>query len=206
LRGAANTRGDTLIEVLFAITVFSLVVVTSLAIMNQGTQAALRSLQLTLVRQQVDSQAEALRFLNTSYIAAFSPGLTAATASGPAKVYAQVLELADDTGATEASPFGTNGMTTCPDAPPGSFILNTRRATMGNTLLMRPADTIAEVEYNPTTNAIVASRGLWIEPIRAAGDATTGYTDFHIRACWPAPGLGTPMNTGTIVRLYEPRG
>ena len=91
LRGAANTRGDTLIEVLFAITVFSLVVVTSLAIMNQGTQAALRSLQLTLVRQQVDSQAEALRFfeyfvycgiftwLNCSYCFGASKGICTST-------------------------------------------------------------------------------------------------------------------------------
>ncbi|MBJ58357.1 hypothetical protein CMN24_01415, partial [Candidatus Saccharibacteria bacterium] len=56
-------RGDTLIEVLFAVTVFSFVVVSSLAIMNQGTAAAQRSLEISLVRQQVDAQADSLRFL-----------------------------------------------------------------------------------------------------------------------------------------------
>lgn len=200
-----NQRGDTLIEVLFAITVFSLVVVMSLALMNQGTQASLRSLQLTLVRQQVDSQAETLRFLNSSYIAAYTPGFTAAAATGPAQVYAQLLELADTSGLTNSSEFGAGGSTTCPNPPSGSFILNTRRASL-HTTLFRPAETIAEVQYDTITNDATASYGLWVEPIRAAGDLTSGYTDFHIRACWPAPGLGTPMSTGTIVRLYEPRG
>ncbi len=62
-------RGDTLIEVLFAITIFSLVAVSSMAIMNQGTDTAQRSLEITLVRQEIDAQAETLRFLNASYIA-----------------------------------------------------------------------------------------------------------------------------------------
>lgn len=199
-------RGDTLIEVLFAITVFSLVVVTSLAIMNQGTQAAMRSLQLTLVRQQVDSQAEALRFLNASYIAAYSPGLTAATATGPAKEYAEIIESA--TIGEASSAFGAQGAVTCPDAAPGSFIINTHTAIAAfePTAMMQLADTISEVQYDDITGAITATKGLWVEPIRAASSGGTGYTDFHIRACWPAPGLGTPMSTGTIVRLYEPRG
>ena len=58
----ARTAGDTLIEVMFATTVFSLVVVSSLSLMNQGVASAQRSLEITTVRQQMDGQVETLRF------------------------------------------------------------------------------------------------------------------------------------------------
>ena len=73
--GRQKNRGDTIIEVLFAITVFSLVVVSSLSIMNQGSATAQRTLEISLVRQQIDAQAETLRFLNTSYVAAYQAGV-----------------------------------------------------------------------------------------------------------------------------------
>jgi prepilin-type N-terminal cleavage/methylation domain-containing protein len=69
--GRFSQKGDTLIEVLFAVTVFSLVAVGSLSIMNQGTTVAQRSLETTLVRQEIDAQAETLRFVHDSYIAAY---------------------------------------------------------------------------------------------------------------------------------------
>ena len=55
-----------------------------------------------------------------------------------------------------------------------------------------------------TSGAITAAKGMWIEAIRSTPSAGTAYTDFHIRACWYAPGTNQPMNLGTIVRLYEP--
>ncbi|RYF29698.1 MAG: hypothetical protein EOO17_00170 [Chloroflexi bacterium] len=62
-------RGDTIIEVLFAITIFSFVAVGGLSIMNQGVATAQRSLEIGLVRQQMDAQADALRYLNQAYVA-----------------------------------------------------------------------------------------------------------------------------------------
>lgn len=50
-------RGDTLIEVLFAFSILSLVIVGAMTIMNQGTLASQRSLETTLVREEIDSQA-----------------------------------------------------------------------------------------------------------------------------------------------------
>mgnify|MGYP007031190970 CR=1 FL=1 len=68
--------GDTLIEVLFAFSVLSLIIIGSLSIMNQGTLAAQRSLEITLVRDQIDAQATTLRFLHDAYVAAYQPNLT----------------------------------------------------------------------------------------------------------------------------------
>src|SRR5674476_81397 len=71
-----NIRGDTLVEVLFATAVFSLVAVGCLSIMNQGAATAQRALEITLVRNEIDAQAETLRFLNASYIQAYQSGIT----------------------------------------------------------------------------------------------------------------------------------
>src|SRR5664279_826252 len=79
-----RTRGDTLVEVLFAVAIFSLVAVGGLAIMNQGTATSQRALEITLVRQEVDSQAETLRFLNASYVSAYKLGISDYSSASPA--------------------------------------------------------------------------------------------------------------------------
>ena len=59
-----RNRGDTIIEVLLAVTIFSLVAVGSMVLMNRGVAMAQQSLETTLVRQQIDAQAEMLRFVH----------------------------------------------------------------------------------------------------------------------------------------------
>lgn len=61
-------RGDTLIEVLIAIAVFSLVAILSITAMNLGVTNAETSLELATARTELNAQAEALRFLHSSYI------------------------------------------------------------------------------------------------------------------------------------------
>ncbi len=202
------TRGDTLIEVLFAVTVFSLVVVLSLSLMNQGTSASIRALQISLVRQEIDSQAETLRFLNSAYVEAFHAGYAPTSETTPAAEYYRMIE---NITTADISPFGGDKVT-CPEAPNGSFLLNTRtakfRSFSGNPGLKQPAEAFSQTVYNGDT--LTAGQGVWIEAVRstqkpaASNQSNTRYTDFHIRACWDAPGAGAPMNLGTIVRLYEP--
>lgn len=198
--------GDTLIEVLFAITTFSLVVVTSLAIMNQGTAASMRSLQITLVRQEIDSQAETLRFLSGAYVAAYYPGYApnlADAATSPAEEYYKIV--ANST-TDSVSRFGGENVNACPVAPPTSFILNTRTARYQayNPAKMTVADAFSEVTYNSDAS-INKSGGIWIEAAKSiTNPGVPGYIDYHIRACWMATGSNMPTNIGTIVRLYEP--
>ena len=61
-------RGDTLIEVAFAIAVFALVSLLSIAIMNTGVTMTETSLESTMTRNEIDAQAEAIRFLHNSYL------------------------------------------------------------------------------------------------------------------------------------------
>jgi prepilin-type N-terminal cleavage/methylation domain-containing protein len=62
-------RGDTLIEVLFSITIFALIAVITVNLMNNGVATAQKSLEMTMARNEIDAQAEALRFVHNSYLA-----------------------------------------------------------------------------------------------------------------------------------------
>ena len=65
---SATRRGDTIIEVMFALAVFSLVAVISIAMMNGGVAQAENALENVTARSELNSQAEALRFVHSSYI------------------------------------------------------------------------------------------------------------------------------------------
>jgi len=208
-----NQRGDTLIEVLFAVTVFSFIVVSSLSLMNQGVAASQRSLEITTVRQQIDGQAETLRFLHDSYVDAYQSGITFNTTdaiSSPAEEYYKIIQFAQAGGRTAASSFGGENACVVPSDLGKDFILNPISAKLvtsaTNPNVFQKADTYAQLTY-ATGNVLNRSQGMWIESISSpANGSASGYTDFHIRACWDALGSSTPMNLGTIVRLYEPRG
>lgn len=201
-----RSRGDTIIEVLFAITVFSLVVVGSLAIMNQGSATAQRTLEISLVRQQIDAQAETLRFLNASYIATYKSGVDTTQAEQWQLIQGGVADSATD--------FAAVG-NRCPNALtpiPKSFILNTHSATYvaPSSGKMKSSVTFAQVQYD-AGNQVTEAQGIWIEAVHSElspdlNQSNTGYIDFNIRACWDSPGQDVPVTLGTIVRLYEPRG
>lgn len=197
-----GNRGDTLVEVLFAVSIFSLVAVGALSIMNQGTATAQRSLEITLVRQQIDAQAETLRFLNASYIS---------NSSTFSDEWEKIQEESKKN--TEASDYNA---TSC-KVPLNSFILNTHTAKfeppIGNTSPKVPATTFSQVRYDydkdTETYSVSSAEGIWIEAVASpdgtGNEADTGYIDFYIRACWDSPGQAFPVTIGTIVRLYEPR-
>lgn len=210
MRRSRREAGDTLIEVLFAVSVFSLAVVGSLMLMNQGTATSTRSLQITLVRQQIDNQAETLRFLSAAYVAnyytGYSPDLTD-PATSPSEEYFKILKAVkarQAAGQTSVSSFGS-GDTTCATAPTSSFVLNSQMATYQayDASKMLEANTFSQVLYDGG-GALTSAQGLWIESVRATPSSGASYVDYHIRACWYPPGTGQPMNLGTIVRLYEP--
>lgn len=199
-----KNRGDTLIEVLFAVAVFSLVAVGSLSIMNQGAATAQRALEITLVRQEIDAQAETLRFLNASYIQAYQSGITSYP-NTPADEWQWIKAKA-------LANVSVSELGTC--APPNnSFILNSRSAKfVAPTGIGKPvfANTFSQVLYDGSDN-VASVQGIWIEAISSSlnnsnDQGNAGYIDFHIRACWDSPGQSTPVTLGTIVRLYEPRG
>lgn len=213
----AHQKGDTLIEVLFAVTVFSLVAVGSLAIMNQGIATSQRALEITIVRQEIDAQSQALRFMNNAYVANYETKGTYPSTT-PAGQWATMLASIIATPVQIQTEFGN--VSTCPNHPPdGSFIINAHAAkfvsAIGNNVLQPATTSYAQVNYQTDKitgiSSVTSAQGIWIEAVQSAvsGDknqVNAGYIDFHILACWNGPGSGPPVTIGTIVRLYEPRG
>lgn len=191
-------RGDTIIEVLFATTIFSMIAVGGLSIMNQGTAIAQRALEIGLVRQQIDAQADALRYLNQAYIADFGRG-------GPASAQWNNIILAN--AVTEATPFGdivVNNKCILPISGQRPFALNIKKLDTNPVLV--PTDTPSTYSQVRYDTSIVTAEGIWIQAVRSPiSSGQTGFYDFHIRACWDSPGQTRPITLGTIVRLYEPR-
>jgi type II secretory pathway pseudopilin PulG len=196
--------GDTLIEVLFAFAVLSLVIVGALSIMNQGAVSSQRALETTLVREEIDSQATTLRFLHDAYVSKFQSN-GSYVVNTPA---GQWVQMAAAITATTSSTFGN--ITTCPAAPSKSFILDPSNATfVSDTTKLVKATTYAQIQY-AVSGQLQQAQGIWIEAVRSVAETdpnkkNTRYIDFHINACWDGPGQGIPMTIGTIVRLYEPQ-
>ncbi len=61
-------RGDTIIEVTFAIAVFSLISVLSIQIMDRDVAIIQGTLEAEMARNEIDAQAEALRFIQNAYL------------------------------------------------------------------------------------------------------------------------------------------
>ena len=209
-----HERGDTLIEVLFAIAVFSMVVVGSVAIMNVGTAAAQRTLGLTVMRQVIDSQAQMLRLAHDSYLAQYSPSAPTSSYTGAAALYATIEQKAAE---TPGSSF--IGSTQCPNSGTGAPTLRANSFVMyspatGSNLVLdwlgsnQTPDTYPTVTVDSTGRPVV--QGIWVEAVKQPVELTAnpkvpvGYIDFHINACWPGPGSNVPVTIGTIVRLYDP--
>ena len=62
-------KGDTLIEVVLAVGIFSMVAIAIVAVMASGTTGAQTALETTLAREEIDAQAESIRFIQSAYVA-----------------------------------------------------------------------------------------------------------------------------------------
>lgn len=204
-----SQQGDTIIEILLAITVFSLLAVGALTVMNQATNSAQRTLEITLVKQQIDSQVEALRATHQGYSRLEDPNarensqwvaLKQLTDSGPG-------------GGGKGVPLGDVGAG-CPDtaALNDSFAMNPYNASIidSSSGLKSINDNDAPVYPRVTTSNGLEDFGIWIESKEVPATGSTGAVssyDFRVRACWLGAGTGsTPMQLETTVRLYDIAG
>jgi type II secretory pathway pseudopilin PulG len=183
-------KGDTIIELVLAFAIFSLCAVTTVMILNKGVAVSQRSLEKSLVRQQVDSQSELIRYIHDTH----NPKWTTLKS----KVTTSPLPL---TGAcptvTQLGTSGANGFYVVPDtANPDGFAV--MPAVSPN--YSEPA-TYARVDYTTKRAA-----GVWVQVALAenkSGNATINAYDFYVHGCWDSVGQTVPMTVGTIVRLYD---
>lgn len=216
-------RGDTLIEVLFAVSIFAAIMVGTIVIMNQGIASAQNALEINLVRNQIDTQAELLRHLNNAKLTSIGRNSTNESAE-----WDRLVGQGASTGnasyqpSAEADPYDQiESFADCqPDQlPNNAFFLNPKpnQGISGDNYVQRKnkiveANVFAQVQSGDEAGDLPVANMLWIQPVASTRDSTntllplTNYYDFHIRACWDSPGAGGGvMKLGTIVRLYVPK-
>ena len=189
----ALQRGDTLIEVVLAFAIFAMAAVSTIALINSGLATTQRNLETTLVRQQIDAQAEILRHLRDTPDAAWSSIIA------PANLVNQPSALANSCKTLESSDKAFYVQPTVDaDNPENTSFARTEASSPH---YVKPV-TYAKINYS---DGATRSEGIWIQATKAEGNAANTITayDIYIHACWDSVGVNTPMTLGTIVRIYE---
>lgn len=194
MRFKLKSRGDTIIEVMISFSIFSMVAVATIALMSDGLAISQRSLETTLARQQIDSQAEMLRYIHDR-------GLQEGSGGGFNTLWNSILTATND-GSEE--PERLINVDTCPDPTSStydhSFAISQSGGSLGiiqRSNFVKPA-TYARIDnIDPATSQ---SHGISIQLAKVSGGSAY---DAYVQACWDAPGISRPMTIGTIVRLYD---
>ena len=223
--------GDTLVEVMFAVAIFSLVAISAVAVMNSGLSNAQGTLESTMARNEIDAQAEALRFIQSSYVAERRDD---GEEGYFAKLWHEIVGRAND--ATEV--VTKYAPTACDDlynpqnansiSKLNGFVINVRKIGLTdnasesivkqNDLFFSPS-TYPRIIYDDDAlldnlNSSEAQRveGIYVAAVRDPGSTKVEdnvvkgsvYYDFYIRTCWYAAGQGLPTTISTVIRLYDP--
>lgn len=227
-------KGDTLIEVTLAIGIFSMVAVAVVAVMNGGTSSAQTSLEATLAREEIDTQAEALRFIHTAYVA------------GDANATEIWRQITSPVASTDDSDPTTYAPSSCDNLYSGdqrlidtqnSFIIDTHALshmdTNTNGVVIRSngsgaefsrAQTYPRLIYNDSDDSLEGGsisgsdlarvEGIYIVAVSdekktnvVVGnhvELMSAFYDFYIRTCWYGSGSESPSTISTVIRLYNP--
>lgn len=186
-------QGDTLIEVVLAIAIFTVAAVATITILNQGVAISQRSLEKSLVRQQIDSQAEVIRYLRMTNDPAWQAILSGHLVTQPLTLPDAACPTLTDISVSTAKSFFVTKDTA------GHFVVNTITSASTN---YQSAATYSQIDYTPATPI---AKGLWVQVTKAenvSGNSTLDAYDFYINTCWDSIGTTQPMTIGTIVRLY----
>ncbi len=185
-------RGDTLVEVLLGVTIFSLVAVIALETMNRGMAIAQYSLETTLVRQQVDAQAEMLRYAHDMKNDTWKKLVDNNSVS---------VSVVNDN-------EGNLGVEKCPDdfstkefALAATPSLASKISILNNPGDYKAAETYARVDSDTKKTYGISVR--LVKPSTATGSRDSNKYDAYIKACWMPVGSKMPATIGTIVRLYD---
>lgn len=183
MAGKWRQRGDTLVEVLMAMVILSIVIVGGITMMSRGIRAAQIAVEHTQVRLAMSGQTELLRYMRDGY--AQDPNSTAGQAW---------------TGLFNGTPLYA-------DNTPSSY--NTCGVTSSKTgfYLQESGPNVQVNQFNPSltpTTAATVGKGLWVEATRSPSAVTPAYVDFQLRACWLGIGTTARQETVTVVRLYDP--
>lgn len=194
-----SQQGDTIVEVILAVAIFSMVAVGAIAMMNRGVSVVQRSLEITQVRSEIKAQSEALRYIHQEY-----------TGGDSSVARSQWRKMLTDLRQESAASFDAAATNSCPSAGglDKPYIIDIRKIDSLAAIVTNiepdgsQGGSLPYAHIDSSGSGSVKSYGLWIEAVQK--DSSQNYVDFYIRACWSAVGQSVPVTLGTIVRLYAP--
>lgn len=222
-------KGDTLIEVTIAIGIFSLIAITIATVMSSGTAGSQNALETLITRQEIDAQADALRFIHESYITNKDPE------SNPyADIWNKIISKAQSANNAPVQ-FAP---TTCQELydsnngqvfKNGGFIINTRDLSSASSIIEASSNSTPNTSQFTTTSTyprllfagsndmlenltnknLSRAEGIYIIGVKGndanivAGDGAISYYDFYIRSCWYDANSETPTTISTLIRLSD---
>lgn len=186
-------QGDTIIEIVIAFAVFALAAVSTLVILNKGVATTQRNLEATLVRQQVDSQAELIRYIHDSRGAAWATMLS--------KVTTNPAPISSDSATCPTASDVSTGFYVRPTITADPTMTTFAVEGLTATTYTNTPQTYAKIDY---ASGAPKAEGIWVQVAEAENDTGSSIRayDFYVHACWASIGLNVPMTLGTVVRLY----
>lgn len=225
--------GDTLIEVTLAIGIFSMVAIAVVAVMNGGTTSSQTALEATLAREEIDTQAEALRFIQSAYIADKDSGETSGYNSLWGAINGLAISPTENSSAYSGFQDIISNTASCDvynndTFKNHAFVINPNNMGIAttNSGVFSPASTYPRLimgnnDSDNFSNSSLSGdlskvEGLYIFAIKDDGTTVitdadntgtksqSAFLDFYIRACWYGTGDEVPSTISTVVRLYNP--
>lgn len=218
-------KGDTLIEVTIAIGIFSMIAIGVASVMSSGSSGSQTALETTLAREEIDVQAEALRFIHSARISSRSDS------DNPYDtIWNAITASAIDGGTMDASTAQFNP-SSCQALynrdndnsvfAQHAFILNPRALDSSQNGLFRASEASDASVFTPTTTHPrlvfdasgnnLRAEGIYVIAVKDAGTNIVGYDgaepafyDFYIRTCWYGSDNERPSTISTVIRLYSP--
>lgn len=188
IKKTPNQRGDTLIEVLVAITVLGVVIVGAFSLMNRGVAQMYDSMEKSEVRMLLNGQIEMLTYARDQHFRSLTPD--SATMTDADKAANSVWSALQSQSVSDI-PSLNDGC-----VMPGSAfwvgIESSGTITYHNTLEEAISDEFP-----------VPGSGIWIQKINSGSGAGIPYKDFYIRACWRQTSSTQTQVLSTVVRLYD---
>ena len=186
IKNRTSERGDTLIEVLLALSVMGVVVVGAVSLMNKGLSQMYDTMERSAVQLLLDRQVEILTYGRDQRLRELSGESLTGYDEHARSLWNQVRTVQSlNAGAVPQ-------LNNCSDTNRAFAVANNNG---GGFSVLTSVQAVATEFPSP-------ANGIWIQKIHN-GTVSVPYTDFYIRACWRQSSSPVNQVASTVVRLYD---
>lgn len=185
----STQAGDTLVEVLVAIAVLSIVLVGTFSLMNKGVSQMYDSMERSEVRLLLDRQTEALNYARDEFFIRESGNASSHIINVAAANAWQDIRNEATVPSLAAVPTLEDECVT----PTNAFAISIVSGNM----------TVSSVTNGVATGFPKPGDGIWIQKVSSPSTAPVPYKDFFVRACWSPTSSSKMQVMSTVVRLYD---